>query len=131
MNMVQENINDFSLAEKMALYKEAYFAVQEIEREMAEVKEKRDRMTAFMEEVHAAITEELSQRHMRSGVFAGIKYSTKNTKSVVVTDEEALPVEYWTKIPDKAEIRRALLIGDGVPGAELFVKQSVALKPVE
>jgi len=58
---------------------------------------------------------------MRTSAGRWIRYYPEATRSVLVIDEEALPAEWFkeTRVPRKADIRRALKGGDDVPGVVL------------
>lgn len=53
------------------------------------------------------------------------------SKAVNITDESLIPAEYRTPQPDKisrADIRRALLNGEQVAGAEIQINENISIK---
>lgn len=58
--------------------------------------------------------------------------STRESESVVITDQSQLPVEYLTRkvveTPDKLQIKALLKRGEEVPGAELVTNQNLQIR---
>lgn len=61
---------------------------------------------------------------------AKCRISYRKTKSVKITDQFLVPVEYCaiTTVPNKAAVKQALMDGVKVPGAEIEEKLSMSIK---
>lgn len=85
-----------------------------------------------IERLEEYIKNDLIMHGEKKKEFTKVSYSFRKSTQVSITDEDAIPKIYkeecieWN--PVKAEIKRALQLGEDVPGAELVDYQNLQIK---
>lgn len=93
--------------------------------------EKRKRAESAVARLKAAVKNYMTavgKDKVQAGVF-DVKVS--HSRAVNITDEGIIPSQYRTPQPDKidkAELRKALMAGEEIAGAELTVNENISIK---
>lgn len=113
--------------------------IKNLEAECKALKEEEDSLKARrgakskkIERLEEYIKNDLIMHGEKKKEFTKVSYSFRKSTQVSITDEDAIPKIYKEECiewkPVKAEIKRALQLGEDVPGAELVDYQNLQIK---
>ena len=93
--------------------------------ELAEQAKRLRKRTAWLDRYMAEAMRRSGIAELRGADFS-VRLERDRDAAVEVTDEAALPAEYWrvkeTRAPDKTALREALKAGAAIPGAALVLR---------
>jgi hypothetical protein len=129
---VLDTMESIGASEKLESY---VFIQKQLEAEIAAFKAEIERMTerkrsleANVERMKRAQIDYMKATGQRKATAGTFTLSLRESKSVKVLDEAAIPETYWKPQPaklDKAGIKDALKAGESVPGCEIETSFSV------
>ena len=108
--------------DRLTLEMEASLKFAEAHRDRAKSYEKSlDRLRSTLTDTMRVQYETQGVKEMRSSAGRWIRYYPESTNSALEIDEDALPDDWFkeTRVPRKADIRRALKEGQEIPGVDL------------